>query len=190
MKPKSSIAKGKYKLCKNCLVVLIHHNAKYCKFSVCQKKRRTICRLTYNKNHTREEIRKKNTEWRRKQGVLPRGKSMAEEQVLKKLLKYFKKEDIIKHDNKTILNPNTGRFLELDFYLPKYNLAFEVDGETHRTTCYGEERLKYQIKNDKLKDRICIELGIDLVRIPWGKDINIFSEFAVIQLNYLKKLCQ
>jgi len=44
-------------------------------------------------------------------------------------------------------------------------VAFEIDGPMHRYAIYGPERLEYQIKNDCIKDAVCHELGISLIRI-------------------------
>ena len=44
-------------------------------------------------------------------------------------------------------------------------LAIEVDGPMHREPVYGKERLQLQIKNDTIKDILCQENHIRLIRI-------------------------
>lgn len=73
-------------------------------------------------------------------------------------------------------NPKTGRRLELDGFNPDIQtrigkgLAFEYDGKQH------SERVKYfqktekdyvnQVQRDFVKDRLCRQRGIYLIRIP------------------------
>ena len=119
---------------------------------------------------------------------MPRGKSQAEELVYEMLKSYISEKDIIRNTYKIIRSPITNCCLELDFYLPKYKLAIEVDGATHRTNCYGEERLKYQKRNDNIKEEECKKLGINLVRVPFGRDIKMFCDFAILEVNDLNNL--
>jgi len=122
---------------------------------------------------------------RRNKGMLPAGKSAGEELIYRKIREKLGNIEIIRRSRNLIINPKTGYGFELDLYLPKLNLAFEVDGQTHRTNCYGEERLKYQQRNDSLKDRLCQEAGIKLVRIPYGRDIGIMGELARLRFKDL-----
>ena len=61
-----------------------------------------------------------------------------------------------------LVNPKSGRKLELDGYNEEIKLAFEHHGEQHYTTNtrYG------QSKNDLLKQRLCAENGVNLIVIP------------------------
>jgi very-short-patch-repair endonuclease len=68
-----------------------------------------------------------------------------------------------------------SRYLKFDYYLPKYNLCIEVDGEQHDvvTTFGGEkciedtiERFKKRQRYDKIKDDYCQKHNIKLLRIP------------------------
>lgn len=62
-----------------------------------------------------------------------------------------------------------------DFFLPKYNLILERDGEQHyRTNSFqtfynisGKEYLKRQVKNDKLKTKLAKKEGYKIARIPY-----------------------
>lgn len=67
-------------------------------------------------------------------------------------------------------NPETGRNLELDGFCEELSIAFEYDGEQHcRPNSYFHktpEDFINQTKRDDLKDKICKERGIKLIRIP------------------------
>lgn len=165
---------------------------KYCDDKNCQFIKRKIVRERYKEKHGYKYISENIKNWRRKKGTMPRGQSCYEEQIYKKLLKYFKAEDIQRNVYKVIRNPYTAGYFELDFYIEKFKLAFEVDGESHRqSNSYGQERLDKQIINDYLKEMVCEEKGITLMRIPMGKDINLWGQLGFIDLNILNKfLCQ
>lgn len=70
-------------------------------------------------------------------------------------------------------NPKTGRNLELDGYCEELKLAFEYDGRTHYEPWDAnkpEELAKTQDR-DKLKNKLCKQNNITLIRIPyWEKD--------------------
>jgi very-short-patch-repair endonuclease len=183
--------KGKECLCCGCLLNNSHRSRRYCKKEVCQRYRKKLCREHFfsKLKDSKEYIREKSKICRRKSGVMPRGGSQYEEQIYKKLLKYFNKNDIIRNTKSIITNPHTKHWLELDFYIPKLKTAFEVDGETHRqSNAYGIKRLEYQISIDKIKDKVCKDNGITLVRIPFGKDINIFGTLSEIHLSDLEQI--
>lgn len=62
---------------------------------------------------------------------------------------------------------NHGYFLFLDFYLRDYKVAIEFDGIQHFEPIYGEANLIKQKHNDLLKNNLCYEHGISLLRIPY-----------------------
>jgi len=58
--------------------------------------------------------------------------------------------------------------LPFDFYLPKYNLCIEFDGEQHyRPIEYfgGEKKFNNQLRRDYIKDMYCLDNKISLIRI-------------------------
>ena len=55
-------------------------------------------------------------------------------------------------------NPKTGRNLEMDFYLPHINVAFEIQGNHH----YDNNN---QIDNDLTKEKILKNCGITLIKL-------------------------
>ena len=83
-------------------------------------------------------------------------------------------------------NPATGYNLELDGYCEELKLAFEYDGEQHYhdfTFRFQKNKTLKEIKKrDELKNKLCKEHGIVLIRIPyWKKDDlegYIFRQFS------------
>ena len=64
----------------------------------------------------------------------------------------------------------------LDFYLPKYNLAVEIDGKSH------ENKQKY----DKLRDKYLLSKGIKTVRI-FSWNVDFFNTNSLKSVPKLKK---
>lgn len=57
-------------------------------------------------------------------------------------------------------------FLKLDFYIPKYNIAIECQGEQHFANYRFEktdERLKLRQERDKIKKDLCNKNGINII---------------------------
>ena len=74
------------------------------------------------------------------------------------------------------INPETGRKLRFDFYLPDYNILIEVDGEQHFTSVeyWGGEKELEKIKiRDNIKNVYCKEKNIKLVRIKYNELDNL-----------------
>lgn len=74
-----------------------------------------------------------------------------------------------------LVNPRTGYPLELDGYAAPLALAFEHDGPHHNgraiRSAQGPEYFRRIRERDALKDRLCVENGVCLVRIPSLGDI-------------------
>jgi hypothetical protein len=72
-----------------------------------------------------------------------------------------------------LINPETGRRLELDCYCEKLNIAIEYQGEGHfiyMPTRYhrkGIQEFEDQKFRDGIKKRICIENGVKLICVPY-----------------------
>lgn len=63
----------------------------------------------------------------------------------------------------------------LDFYIPKYNIAIEYQGEQHfKPIKYfgGEKRFKDRTERDERKLKKCIENGVKILYITFVKNIN------------------
>ena len=79
------------------------------------------------------------------------------------------------------------RNLKLDFFLPKYNIAIEVQGEQHFKPFdrFGGERgLSEQIERDDIKRRLCKDNGIKLFYIT--KRNNNINEI----ISYINEGCR
>ena len=68
--------------------------------------------------------------------------------------------------------------LPFDFYLPKYNLIIEFDGQHHYKTTYSVEHYETTVRHDKIKNDYCKSHNIDLLRIPYWECNNIESIIA------------
>ena len=65
------------------------------------------------------------------------------------------------------------RTLPFDFYIPKFNVCIEQDGEQHFKSIEhwgGEERFLERQLNDQIKNDFCKDNNIKLVRIPYTKN--------------------
>lgn len=65
------------------------------------------------------------------------------------------------------------RLLPFDFYLQKYNLCIEYDGQQHFEPRFGLENFIKTQKHDKIKNKYCLDNNIDLLRIPYWEFNNI-----------------
>lgn len=57
-------------------------------------------------------------------------------------------------------------YLPFDFYLPKYNVCIEYDGEQHTRPAFGEKSFVKTILHDGMKNNYCKWNNINLIRIP------------------------
>ena len=87
---------------------------------------------------------------------------------------FFMNNNIDFITQKTFENCKNIHKLPFDFYLEKYNLCVEFDGEQHyKAIKYwgGEEKFKLQQKRDSIKNIYCINNNINLLRIRFDEDI-------------------
>jgi predicted nucleic acid-binding Zn-ribbon protein len=96
----------------------------------------------------------------------------------KKIKRYFKDNNIEfnpQHKFEWLTNPNTNNKLIVDFYLPKYNIVIEAQGEQHFRPVEvfgGEKMLKDQQARDKIKYQLCIDNNTQIIYIAENKVIN------------------
>ena len=79
--------------------------------------------------------------------------------------------------------------LPFDFYLPKYNLVIEYDGEQHfnvnRTFNSNEDKFWETVIHDAIKNSYCEDNSINILRIPFWDNKNI-EELIKNKLNINK----
>jgi very-short-patch-repair endonuclease len=105
----------------------------------------------------------------RKQGC-PKCKSSKGERAISKYLDKINIEYITEHKFHDL---GHKRF---DFYLPSLNICIEYDGRQHFESIKhfgGEKQYLIQIESDKIKDKYCLDNGINIIRIPYWDFDNI-----------------
>lgn len=125
----------------------------------------------YYEKH-KEHILKRCTQYRRNKGELPNGISGTEKIALQFIQELFPNKEIRTRDRKTLKNPLTNAFLELDFYIPEENLAIELNGPTHYKPIYGQAKFLRQQRNDEIKRKLCKDFGIILIEIPLEQGVH------------------
>jgi hypothetical protein len=84
-----------------------------------------------------------------------------------------------------LINPKTGRRLELDCYNRQLRLAIEVDGAQHHHyiphfhKCY--QKFEDMKERDLTKSMICKKRGVRLIRIPYHIEENSLEEFILYE---------
>jgi len=81
--------------------------------------------------------------------------------------------------------------LPFDFYISKYNICIEYDGELHYETyknIIGDDKINKLLncqKHDLIKTQYCLDKNIDLIRIPYWKFDKI-EEILFKELSFVK----
>jgi hypothetical protein len=77
---------------------------------------------------------------------------------------------------KWLVNPKTSGRLILDGYCEELKLAFEYDGEQHYLPVKlwgGRSGLRKIQERDLIKDQLCIQNGVTLIRVPYTEKNNL-----------------
>lgn len=104
------------------------------------------------------------------------------------LLKYFELNNIKYIFQKKYKWLKDKTQLALDFYLPHYNIAIEVQGKQHfKPNDYfgGQTRFEYDIQRDQLKYNLCKQNNIQLI---YFVDLTTDNYSDVDLTNYLDKI--
>ncbi len=78
--------------------------------------------------------------------------------------------------------------LQIDLFLPKINIAIEVDGPSHFAPVWGEESLARNKTYDKKKSGLIVGKGYKLIRIKQTKDFS--KSRAIIVCEKLHKVLE
>lgn len=112
-------------------------------------------------------------------GFKKKGETWVSETILFKIVKgLYPTSKVIKHHR-----PKWLQGLELDIYLPEYNLAFEYQGIQHFVAVEhwgGLAQLKKQQEHDARKKEICVQRGITLICINY--DDTLTTDFVKAQI--------
>lgn len=95
-----------------------------------------------------------------------------------------------------LVNPETGRKLELDGYAAELGSAFEYNGRQHyefpNSFHKTREEFDRQVERDILKEKTCREMGVDLIIIPYDLEIedthpDILRRLAKVMKRYKER---
>lgn len=68
-----------------------------------------------------------------------------------------------------LFNKETGNLLFIDFFLPDYNVAIEIDGIQHFKPVNGRGELLSQKIRDRIKNGFCKKNGVKLIRLRYNE---------------------
>lgn len=95
--------------------------------------------------------------------------------------KFLQANNIIYESQKRFIDCIDKKTLPFDFYIPRYNVCIEYQGQQHYKPVErfgGEERFVIQQKHDRIKKEYCIKNNIILIEIPyWYNTEDKISEF-------------
>lgn len=91
------------------------------------------------------------------------------------------------------VNPDTGRVLPFDFYLPDYNCCIEYDGSQHfiavENGWNNKEHLEKIQYRDSIKNKYCKDNNIHLIRIPYYQYSKINKQYILHLIQDLDVMC-
>lgn len=90
------------------------------------------------------------------------------------------------HQEQTLVNTK----LQIDLYVPKINLAIEVDGPSHFDPVWGDNTLKKTKQYDNKKQGLILGKGMALVRIKQTMDFSVSRSMIIFErlLELIKQL--
>lgn len=84
-----------------------------------------------------------------------------------------------------LINPNTGRAMEIDVYNEDLRIGIEYNGKQHYyfTPYFHENNSKFeeQVQRDKLKRKLCVNHGISLIIVPYTIRFENIHDFILEQ---------
>eukprot|EP00668_Euglena_longa_P001338 GGOE01001587.1.p1 GENE.GGOE01001587.1~~GGOE01001587.1.p1 ORF type:complete len:514 (+),score=131.08 GGOE01001587.1:43-1584(+) len=126
------------------------------------------------------------------QVAIPGVRRLKHEDRCRELMQQMFDQPFIKARPPWLVNPHTGRALELDIYSETLQLAVEYDGEQHAkfTQYFHRDHLDFlaQKQRDRLKDDLCKKHGVTLVRVPSSVHFPHLEEFLKLQLAMVGRL--
>lgn len=116
-------------------------------------------------------------------GVAPVSTSKLQEEVKERLRLLLSELEVVENFRPVWLtNPETGKKMELDFWLPSAKIGIEVQGRQHyefNPFFHGtRDNFEAQLRRDEVKKSLCAQLGVHLYEINNFRDINRFIKEA------------
>lgn len=112
------------------------------------------------------------------------------EQKIREILTINNIDFIAQHKFKDFKYNDTQGIPKFDFYLPKYNIIIEYDGEQHFRPIYSfdtEESFKKRQNHDIEKNQYCFNNNITIIRIPYTHYNELCLEDLLENSKYIVK---
>lgn len=98
-----------------------------------------------------------------RENLLKRGGTSAAEGVIGDILKSLDIK-LVQGERPEWLRNSEGSILQLDFYLPLFNIALEIQGPYHYRDLFGKpDRLSRRQENDRFKIKTCLKRGVSMI---------------------------
>ena len=112
------------------------------------------------------------------------------EKLCKKTMERLFRVKFVKVRPKWLINPKTGRRLELDNY--NDDLAVEYNGITHYVhpnwTHQSREDFIKGVERDRVKAEICRKRGIDLITVPHTVPYGLIYDYIIRELDKIGRM--
>lgn len=86
---------------------------------------------------------------------------------------------------KDLINPMTGNHLYFDFYVPKFKVIIEVQGDQHYRFIpdfhKDQKQFEYQQLKDEFKREYCLKHHYNLIAIPYNRIDNLSFLLEVLK---------
>lgn len=122
--------------------------------------------------------------------IIPQKKPSKGQKECKRIMEKLFKIEFPTVRPKWLINPKTGKRLELDCYSFKHRIACEYNGRQHRdpnSFGQGEEKLREQKERDRVKLDLCDQKGIYVITVPDTTPIDQIEDFIIYYLPQNRK---
>ncbi len=87
-----------------------------------------------------------------------------------------------------LVNPVTGKRLEIDAYNHDLRLGLERNGEQHYHKTFFTKDLEYDVFRDRVKEKLCYIHGVNLIIVPYTIPRHRLASYIMGKLEHLEEI--